>query len=248
MAQRRLEYQGQIFTISYEIVEFQNTTAPILVVLHGWGASKALMKQSFGSLFQNFIHYYIDMPGFGNSPTPPFALTTFDYAEILKVFLKQLLINPCQCVILGHSFGGKVAVLLQPKELILLSSAGIRVPKNLKVRLKIAIAKSINRLAPKLNRTFKYFLRSKDVKNMDEIMYQTFKNVVDEDFSSFFAEFKNPCYIFWGENDLATPLTSGEAIHSLIKGSQFFILKGDHFFFLKDAKEIEKLYFSSKNK
>ncbi|TLD85857.1 alpha/beta hydrolase [Helicobacter sp. MIT 05-5294] len=248
MAQKRIEYQGQVFTISYEIVESQNKTAPILVILHGWGASKALMKQAFGSLFQEFRHCYIDMPGFGNSPTPPFALNTFDYAEILKIFLKQLTIEPCQCTILGHSFGGKVATLLQPKELILLSSAGIRVPKTLKIRLKIVIAKSLNRLAPKLNGILKRFLRSKDVENMDEIMYQTFKNVVDEDFTSIFASFKNPCYIFWGENDLATPLKSGERIHSLIQDSKLFVLKEDHFFFLKGAKEIEKLYFNAKNK
>ncbi len=246
MAQKRLEYQGQTFTLSYEITNEESV--PVLIILHGWGASKSLMKQVFGALFREFKHYYIDMPGFGNSPTPPFALNTYDYAEILRIFCEQLLLNPHHCTIMGHSFGGKVATLLEPKELILLSSAGIRVSKSLKVRLKIAIAKSLNQFAPKLSRIFKHFLRSKDVENMDEVMYQTFKNVVDEDFSSIFAEFKNPSYVFWGESDLATPLKSGETIHTLIKNSEFFVLEGDHFFFLKRAQEIEKLYLNTKNK
>lgn len=248
MAQKRLEYQGHTFTLSYEIRESNDESAPILIILHGWGASKALMKQAFGALFQGFKHYYIDMPGFGNSPTPPFALNTYDYAEILRILCKQLSLNPHHCTIMGHSFGGKVATLLEPKELILLSSAGILVPKSLKVRLKIAIAKSLNQFAPNLSRIFKHFLRSKDVENMDEVMYQTFKNVVDEDFSSIFAEFKNPSYVFWGESDLATPLKSGKTIHTLIKNSEFFVLEGDHFFFLKGAQEIEKLYLNTKNK
>ncbi|WP_297810891.1 alpha/beta hydrolase [uncultured Helicobacter sp.] len=247
MAQKRLDYKGQNFFISYEVRESTNLSAPMLVILHGWGANKALMKQAFGTLFRDFKHCYIDMPGFGNSPTPPFALNTYDYAEILKIFLKQLLIKPCECVILGHSFGGKVATLLEPKELILLSSAGIKVPKSLKVRVKIAIAKSLNRLAPRINAVFKHLLRSKDVENMNEIMYQTFKNVVDEDFSNIFANFRNPCYIFWGERDLATPLKSGKQIHALMPNSKFFVLESDHFFFLKGAKEIEKLYLKVKD-
>jgi hypothetical protein len=35
---------------------------------------------------------------------------------------------------MGHSFGGKIAVRLQPKLLILLSSAGIPKKKSLKTR------------------------------------------------------------------------------------------------------------------
>lgn len=246
MAQKRLDYKGQSFSLSYEILESQNLSAPTLVILHGWGASKALMKQAFGGLFGDFKHCYVDMPGFGNSPIPPFALNTYDYAEILKLFLEQLSLIPSHCSIMGHSFGGKVATLLEPKELILLSSAGIQMPKSFKVRCKIALTKSLNRFAPRLSRIFKQFLRSKDVENMDEVMYQTFKNVVDEDFSNVFAKFKNPCYIFWGESDLATPLKSGEQIHTLIQDSKFFVLEGDHFFFLKGAKEIEKLYLNIK--
>lgn len=246
MAQKRLDYKGQSFSLSYEILESENPSAQMLVILHGWGASKSLMKQAFGTLFRDFRHCYVDMPGFGNSPTPPFALHTYDYAEILRIFLKQLAVKPC--VILGHSFGGKVAVLLEPKELILLSSAGIKVPKSFKVRCKIAFAKFLNQFMPTFSGIFKSFLRSKDVENMDEVMYQTFKNVVDEDFSSVFAEFKNPCYIFWGEKDIATPLKSGEKIHALIANSKFFVLEGDHFFFLKGSKEIERIYLNDKNK
>ncbi|TLD82695.1 alpha/beta hydrolase [Helicobacter sp. MIT 11-5569] len=240
MAQKILIYKEAEFAISYTIIPSAIENAKTLVILHGWGASKNLMEQAFKDTFKDYTHYYIDMPGFGRSKTPPFALTTQDYAEIMRLMLESLHLESLKITIMGHSFGGKVATLLNPQTLILLSSAGIPTKKSLKVRFKIVLAKVL-KILPGANYVLRNLLRSKDVQNMDEVMYQTFKNVVDEDFSNLFANFKNPCYIFWGKADLATPLKSGERIHSLIKDSQFFPLEGDHFFFLKTAKEIERL-------
>lgn len=243
MAQKNISYKNHNFGISYTRIQHHlKAMQNPLIILHGWGANKHLMEQSFKNSFKDFTHFYIDLPGFGNSTTPEIPLNTQDYAEIIKLFLQALGLKAQNCVILGHSFGGKVATLLNPKELILLSSAGIYTQKSLKVRIKIFIAKTLNKILPGFNKFLKNVLRSKDVQNMDEIMYQTFKNVVDEDFSKVFLNFKNPCTIFWGENDLATPLKSGEIIHNHIKGSKFFALKGDHFFFLKQASLIESLY------
>ena len=70
-------------------------------------------------------------------------------------------------------------------------------------------------------------------------MYETLKNVVDEDFSSKFADFGGKAFIFWGEEDKATPLKSGERVSRLIKNSEFHALKGDHFFFLLHARYID---------
>lgn len=61
---------------------------------------------------------------------------------------------------------------------------------------------------------------------------------MNEDFSPKFSSFLGRALIFWGENDRATPLKSGESIHKMIKNSAFFPLKGDHFFFLLHAKFI----------
>ena len=241
MAQKIISYKGEDFALSYSIKE-NAKGAPALVILHGWGANKRLMQQAFEKYFSAFTHYYIDLPGFGDSKIPPFALHTQDYANILNLLLESLFLKACDSTILGHSFGGKVATLLNPKTLILLSSAGIPTQKSLKVRTKIAFTKALNKLAPSLNGIAKSFLRSKDVQNMDEIMYQTFKNVVDEDFTSIFKDFKNPCYIFWGKEDLATPLSSGESIHNCIEDSKFFQLEGDHFFFLNQVAKIEALF------
>lgn len=232
MAVKNLVVEDKIFELSYEIVN--PTKTKDILFLHGWGSNKDVMKTAFSNYLKDFRHIYIDMPGFGKTQNS-YVLTTSDYSKIVKEFLKSLNSN---CIaIVGHSFGGKVATLLNPENLVLLSSAGILEQKSAKVKIKIFFAKLLNSLGLRnLTKTF----RSKDVEKMSENMYSTFKNVVNEDFSSNFKAFQNNAFIFWGENDTATSLESGKKIAELIKKSSFTSYVGDHYFFLKYAQNISK--------
>ncbi|MGM0518397.1 MAG: alpha/beta fold hydrolase [Campylobacterota bacterium] len=230
MASKKIIVENRSFDISYEIIN--PSAKKDFVVLHGWGSNKQIMKNSFSLFLKDYRHIYIDLPGFGNS-TNSYELTTNDYCEIINKFLQEL--KSPKDIIAGHSYGGKVATLLNPKNLVLLSSAGIVETKPLSVKFKIVLAKLFNTLGLKaLTKAF----RSSDVNSMSEHMYATFKNVVDEEFSSNFKAFKNNCLIFWGEDDKATSLTSGKKIASLINNSTFISYDGDHYFFIKHAKEI----------
>ena len=231
MAVKEVKYGGKIYRISYETINPANKD--VALFLHGWGANKEIMKKAFGAYFKDFRHVYVDMPGFGASSMHG-ALATKDYAKIMKSFLDELGANPK--IIFGHSFGGKVATLLNPQYLALLSSAGIVAKKPLWVRFKIALFKFLKLFG--LGFLYKFFA-TKDVKGMSKTMYETLKNVVDEDFSSKFADFGGKAFIFWGEEDKATPLKSGERVSRLIKNSEFHALKGDHFFFLLHARYID---------
>jgi len=231
MAVKEVKYGGKIYRISYETVNPSHRD--VALFLHGWGANKEIMKKAFGMYFKDFRHVYVDMPGFGASSMHG-ALATKDYAKIIKSFLDELGASPK--IIFGHSFGGKVATLLNPEYLALLSSAGIVAKKPLWVRFKIALFKFLKLFG--LGFLYKFFA-TKDVKGMNKTMYETLKNVVDEDFSSKFADFGGKAFIFWGEEDKATPLKSGERVSRLIKNSEFHALKGDHFFFLLHARYID---------
>lgn len=232
MAVKNLAVEDKKFELSYEIVN--PTKAKDILFLHGWGSNKDIMKTAFSNYLKDFRHIYLDMPGFGKTQNS-YVLTTNDYSKIVKEFLVSL--NSNCIVIVGHSFGGKVATLLKPENLVLLSSAGILEEKSTKVKVKIFFAKLLNSLG--LRNLTKAF-RSKDVEKMSENMYATFKNVVNEDFSSNFKAFSNNALIFWGENDTATSLESGKKIASLIKKSSFLSYVGDHYFFLKYAQNISK--------
>jgi len=236
VAVKTVTFNDKKFEISYEIVN-QGCAWQILF-LHGWGSNKDVMKLAFADKFKDFSLIFVDMPGFGSSPTE-YVLTTADYALIMKNFLES--IGVCVSAIFGHSFGGKVATLLEPKLLCLLSSAGIVEPKPFKVRFKIKLFKLLKKLfGDSLYRLF----ATKDVDKMPKNMYETLKNVVDEDFSSQFETFPNKTLIFWGRNDTSTALSSGKKIASIVKDSEFFEFDGDHYFFLKTASKIEDIFCS----
>jgi len=232
MAVKSILYNHHTLDISYEIL---NPHAKVdLIILHGWGSNKNLMKKSFSSHMDSFRHIYIDLPGFGSS-TCNLALTTQDYASIIELFMIH--INASKDIILGHSFGGKVALLLEPKVLVLLSSAGIYTPKPLGVKLKILMFKIFKSIG--LSKLRSFFVAD-DAKSLSEPMYQTFKNVVNEDFADEFSLYEGKALLCWGKDDSATPLNSGEKIKELIKDSVLKVYDGDHYFFMKHAQEVSK--------
>jgi len=227
MAIKEIIYKKESFRLSYEI---QNPNAKMgILILHGWGSNKEIMKQAFGKELDNYRKTYLDLPGFGGSNNN-MILTTEDYAYIVKLFIKAVGLSPK--IIMGHSFGGKVATLLKPDYLVLLSSAGIVTVKPWSVKLKIATFKFLKPLGMKKIREL---FVAPDAQGMSHEMYETFKNVVDENFESSFAKYNGVGLLFWGKEDTATPLYTGEKISSLIENSKLYPLDGDHFFFLQHA-------------
>jgi len=236
MAIKEINYNDRTFKLSYEMIN--PSKEETILILHGWGSNKEIMKQAFAKEFADYRHIYLDMPGFGGSSNET-ILTTKDYGEIVLAFLETLKVKPL--LAMGHSFGGKVATLLDTDYLVLLSSAGVVTEKPWSVKVKIATFKLLKPLGFKKIREL---FVAPDAQGMSHEMYETFKNVVDEDFESEFANSKSEALCFWGIDDTATPLYTGEKIAKLIKNSTFYPLDGDHFFFLKHAHfiatEIEK--------
>ncbi len=227
MASKEITYNGNTFELSYSLVG--PTRKKTILILHGWGSNKELMQQAFGKLLSEYRHLYLDLPGFGKSSNDT-VLTTAEYAEIVQRFLSELGVTPT--IVMGHSFGGKVATLLNPPCLVLLSSSGIRVPKPLGVRVKIALFKTLRKLG--LTALRDIFV-SDDAKGMPPHMYETFKNVVNEDFEANFDNVTSKALLFWGKADTATPLWTGEKIAEKIADATLYPLEGDHYFFLHHA-------------
>jgi len=226
-----LEYKGEMLSVSY--LQENIASEKTILFLHGWGSNKEIMHGIFKRMLPEFRHIYIDMPGFGASKNDTLILTTNDYKEIVALFLEKNSVTPQ--IVVGHSFGGKVATLLQPSCLVLLSSAGILVPKPLSVQLKIVLFKLLKPLGAQ---RVKQLFVSDDAKEMNQVMYETFKNVVDEEFEENFRQYHGKALLFWGKEDTATPLWTGEKIKSLIGNSKFYPLSGDHFFFAKHEQFI----------
>ena len=230
MAIREISYLAKTYRISYEVKNPDKEKS--ILIIHGWGANKEIMIKAFGSYLNEFKQIYIDLPGFGKSDIF-YELDSIKYKKIIQVFLNSLKLKPD--IIMGHSFGGKIATLLRPENLVLLSTAGIVEKKPFIVKFKIKLYKFLKIFG--FAGLYKLFA-TKDVAGMSRVMYDTLKNVVDEDFREIFSKTKSKTLIFWGEGDKAVSLESGKMINRLIKNSEFFPLAGDHFFFLIHAKFI----------
>jgi pimeloyl-ACP methyl ester carboxylesterase len=225
MASKEIVYKEQTFKLAYELINPTQQNA--ILILHGWGSHKEIMKQAFAKTLPTYKHIYLDMPGFGRSSND-MILTTEDYANIVQLFLDTLDVKPM--ISMGHSFGGKVATLLNTPCLVLLSSAGVVTVKPWSVKIKIATFKLLKPLGMKKIREL---FVAPDAQGMSHEMYETFKNVVDEDFEDSFSKSKSKALCFWGKEDTATPLYTGEKIAKLINNSLFYPLDGDHYFFLQ---------------
>lgn len=232
MAIREVKLNGKEFKLSYEIV--RPNSANKILFLHGWGANKEIMRGAFGNLFEDFGLVFLDLPGFGASSND-YVLNTVDYANVVKEFLEEINITPYGIV--GHSYGGKVASLINPPHLALLGSSGIILPKPFSVKFKIALSKVAKMFG--FSSALRSVFASDDAKNMSNVMYETFKIVVDEDFAPNFAKVTAKTSLVWGKSDTASPVIAGESISKLIQNSKLYLIDGDHFFFVKAQKATE---------
>src|SRR5713226_1356976 len=101
-----------------------------IVLLHGWGGQVASFGRIPTILAERCRVVAVDLPGFGQTPLAERPWGTADYAECIAALVDRLRLAPC--TLLGHSFGGQIAIALAATypelvgKLILVDSAGIR--------------------------------------------------------------------------------------------------------------------------
>jgi pimeloyl-ACP methyl ester carboxylesterase len=88
---------GQLFAERF------GTNPPTVLALHGWGRD----RKDFSAVLADLDAFAVDLPGFGVSPAPAEVWGTSEYADTLLPILKQCSASP---ILVGHSFGGRVAV------------------------------------------------------------------------------------------------------------------------------------------
>lgn len=76
-----------------------------VVALHGWGRTHS----DFDGVLGGLDAIALDLPGFGASPAPDQVLGAHGYAAIVAPVLESI---GAPSVVVGHSFGGRVAVAL----------------------------------------------------------------------------------------------------------------------------------------
>jgi len=219
-----------------------------VLLLHGWGGRADSFLPVANGLEASKKVYRLDFPGFGESETPKDVWNVTDYADCLAVWIRaQELEKPD---IVAHSFGGRVSIVLAAAypelvgKLVLVDSAGILPKRDMKYKIKVALAKAgkavlnLPVLGAFLKRTgIEKALRrrtgSADYRELNEMMREIFIKVINQDLEPFLPLIKASTLLVWGELDQDTPVSFGKTMEDKIPDAGLVILPGaGHFSYL----------------
>lgn len=221
-----------------------------LLILPGWMHHHEIWERMQTDLSRFFQTTVLDFPGFGQSQIDLDIKDLNGYARFLKKAVEELGLK--NFTILGHSFGGSVAIktisLFPPKELtnlILVDTSGIRRlnPKKLlgillskpgKILFSLPVIKKWEKPVKKL---LYRKLGETDYLNAGPLK-DVFKRIVNENLEGILDRINVPTDIIWGAKDDVTPLAEARILHQKIKNSQLHILKNSsHCPFLDQPKD-----------
>lgn len=232
-----------------------------ILILHGWGGSSDSWEKVIEILEKKANIICPDFPGFGKSQTPKKAWNLTDFTLWLKEFVEKL--NLENFHLLGHSFGGRVAIkfsILFPekiKSLILCASAGIKRKWGLRERITFCLAlignaifglKILRRFKDKARNIFYSLLRVRDYAKADAWQKETMKEILEEDLFPELSKIKVKTLILWGEKDNICPLSDAKIFHEKIENSRLKILpKVHHSPHLEDPEALSRAIFEFLN-
>lgn len=224
-----------------------------ILILPGWGCNAGVFKNVQNELAKNYKVFAVDFPGFGKTEEPKEVWGCENYANWIFEFIRKL--NITTPIVIGHSFGGRIALVVNSKmqfrKLVLTGSAGIVLKSDLEKRekkSKIGTVKSgLEKVLPK--KAFDWvknkaisIMGSADYKNASPQMREILKKIVNEDLKNFASGIQIPTLLIWGENDKDTPVEAGKELNRLIANSELKIILGSgHYAFIDNQNEFMDL-------
>ena len=211
----------------------------LVVLLHGWGQNIKMMEPLVKALKTKKV-LIIDLPGFGETPEPSSVWSIEEYADFVKKIVESL--GYKKCSLIGHSFGGKIALKYASKyevdKLMVLASPFKPEVKtdNLKVKL-LKVAKKVPVLKGAVEFAKKH-IGSVDYRNASGVMRDILVKHVNLDISDSLKNINAPCLIVWGDNDTTVDVSNAYELEKLIKDSGVVILKGTHYAYLENLNQM----------
>src|SRR3989344_2332100 len=227
-----------------------------LLILHGWGASseswillqRALSKEGFRVIA-------IDLPGFGRTNPPAVAWGVQEYANFVERFVSAIGLD--KFFLLGHSFGGQIAISFTVehqelvKKLILAAPPGIRRPPGMKEKLVAVFSKITNTILwvvpsrgarEQLKKLGYRLIGRRDYFKAEGVMREIMQRVIREDLFSVFSQIRVPTLIVWGDDDRLVPVEDAYVLVREIPHSAVEIISGaGHVPHLKTPEKLSQL-------
>lgn len=225
---------------------------PPVLVLHGWGASIETVHQIVTGLSPAATVYALDLPGFGQSETPPEPWGVEEYQRFVSAFMDALEIE-CPAIV-GHSNGGRIAIRMASTEpqrasrLVLVDSAGIRPKRTLGWYRRVGMAK-VGKYAARFLGPPGRRLRSLLVARAGSADYleagamqPTLVRLVNADLRPFMPGIEVPTLLVWGSEDTDTPLAAAREMERLIPDAGLVVLEGaGHYSYLDQPDRFARI-------
>ena len=207
-----------------------------LIFLHGWGQNINMMEPLAKSFYEDYHVLILDLPGFGLSEEPKKVWLLSDYVEMLYSLVQKLKLK--NITIIGHSFGGKIALLYalsHPVEkLVLLASPYKKRMKELTNKQKILKIISKVPVLSLFADFAKKHIGSTDYRNSSPMMREILVKHINTDISNEIKKIKCPTLIIWGTKDEAVSYEDGQELEKIIPGSGLVTYEGcTHYAYLE---------------
>jgi len=181
-----------------------------IVALHGWGRDSG----DWSRVLDGFDAVAIDLPGFGLSPPPPSPWGTREYGKcVLEEVINRL---AAPTIVVGHSFGGRVAVQLAdlaPERIKAVVLSGVPFFRDPEQRRKPALRYRGARLAWRRGliseRRFERYrsrFGSPDYRHARGVMRDILVRTVNESYEDELMRLRVPIVLLWGSHDTAAPV------------------------------------------
>lgn len=226
-----------------------------LVILPGWGGTKETWQSFIDLAKQDFNIEVINLPCFGDEPCPNEEWKIKEYADFVKLKIENLKIK--NCILLGHSFGGQIAVVFASKypemidKLILTAPAVFR-PKKTFRRIIFGIGAKCGKLIFKIpwieksslwaEEIYHKAIGVRDYQETSGIKREIFKNIIRQDQTEAAGKITVQTLIVWGTLDGYLPVSDACKLNELIPNSKLEIIKdGRHGLHLQQPKQLLSL-------
>lgn len=209
-----------------------------ILILHGWGLSGDHYKDLARLLTQKGHRVLTpDLPGFGHEKAPQRPYHLSDYVAFVVSYLNKQKIK--KVTIIGHSFGGRIGILLASsypslvRELILTGVPGFKAESSGRIVLFRMIAKvgmgifslpGLNRFREQARALLYRAAKTADYKRTTGVMRETFKIIINEDLVASMRNLTVPTRLTWGENDTITPVTTAYRMKKCIPNAMLLII------------------------
>jgi pimeloyl-ACP methyl ester carboxylesterase len=203
-----------------------------VVAMHGWGRNRS----DWAPTLDGLDGIALDLRGFGSAPPPEEGWSSAEYAQDLLPLIESL----DRPVLVGHSFGGRVAAritALRPElvgGLLLTGTPLIRRGGAKKPPFGYRAAKLAHRVGVLSQERMDAARRqygSADYKAAEGVMREVLVRTVNEDYTDVLSrlrDYAGRIELVWGEHDTAAPVDTAREIAERVNGELTVVAGSAH--------------------